>query len=81
MAIACQMCGIDSVMFYSNDIFRATGMESLAQYLTTSIGLLQIVVTLFSSSLIEFTGRRRMYLTGFAITLVSLGTFIFAIWK
>lgn len=69
-----QLSGINAVIYYAPQIFKATGMADQATQLlqTVGIGIVNVVMTVVGMWLVERIGRRRLLLIGFVGTTFSL---------
>lgn len=68
-----QLSGINAILYYSNDIFRAAGFSQLSgAFQTVLIGLMNLVATLVGMSLIDKLGRKTLLLIGAVGTTVCL---------
>lgn len=69
-----QLSGINAVIYYAPQIFREVGFADRAGQLlaTIGIGAVNVAMTIVGMWLIERIGRRRLLLTGFGSTTVSL---------
>jgi sugar porter (SP) family MFS transporter len=76
MAIFQQITGINVLMYYAPKIFSLTGVpEDKAFLLTMIMGIVNLVFTILSISLIERMGRKKLLLIGSA----GMSVFMFAI--
>ena len=74
VAIFNQLTGINTVMYYSADIFRSVGFETdAAIWQTVIIGATNLIATLIGMSLIDQVGRKRLLLIG----SLSMSSFLF----
>ncbi|XP_046743697.1 solute carrier family 2, facilitated glucose transporter member 1-like isoform X1 [Diprion similis] len=70
--LAQQFCGINAVMIFSTNIFRAAGLdESSAQYATLGTSGVNVLMTVVSLVLVEKAGRKTLLLAGFSGMFVS----------
>ncbi|MCF7853095.1 MAG: sugar porter family MFS transporter [Simkaniaceae bacterium] len=72
-----QLTGINAIFYYAPTIFREVGFitHSTAMLATISLGLINVLATIFAMWLIDIKGRRPLLLTGLSgmfIGLVSL---------
>lgn len=76
-----QLSGINAVIYYAPQIFRATGFASETTELlaTVGIGTINVVMTLVAMWLVERLGRRRLLMVGFAGTAISLAGIVVAV--
>uniref|UniRef100_A0A670Y737 Solute carrier family 2 member 9 n=2 Tax=Pseudonaja textilis TaxID=8673 RepID=A0A670Y737_PSETE len=67
VTMACyQLCGLNAIWFYTNDIFKGAGLSpQMIPYVTLSTGAVEILAALFSGLLIERIGRRPLLIGGF----------------
>ena len=78
LAIAQQITGINTVIYYAPTIFRAAGMSSASVAILASVGVgvVNVALTLVAMQLIDRVGRRPLLLvslSGMALSLVALG--------
>jgi SP family arabinose:H+ symporter-like MFS transporter len=60
-----QLTGINAILYYLNDIFRAAGFAQLSSNVqAVAIGAMNLVATLIGMSLIDRVGRRSLLLCG-----------------
>lgn len=65
--IAQQLSGINAVMYFSNGIFRMSGLSAEgAQYATLGMGTMNVIMTVISTVLVEVAGRKTLLLIGFS---------------
>ncbi|KAK9399047.1 solute carrier family 2 facilitated glucose transporter member 9 [Crotalus adamanteus] len=69
LTMACyQLCGLNAIWFYTNDIFRGAGLSpEMIPYVTLSTGAVEILAALFSGLVIERVGRRPLLIGGFGL--------------
>lgn len=73
VALTQQITGINAVMYYAPEIFKATGAGTDASLLQTIlVGLINLVFTLLSMWLIDKVGRKALVLVGSSVMTVSL---------
>ncbi|KAK9694547.1 Sugar transporter [Popillia japonica] len=73
-----QLSGINAVIFYTGDIFEASGIDMDSQHATVIVGAVQVVATFCSSMVVDKLGRKILLLIsdGFmAISTILLGVF------
>ncbi|KAI4470903.1 facilitated trehalose transporter tret1-1-like protein [Holotrichia oblita] len=73
-----QMTGINAVIFYTGDIFKASGIEMKSQHATIIIGTVQVVATFCSTMAIDKLGRKILLLishTFMGISGILLGIY------
>ncbi|MFZ5942444.1 MAG: sugar porter family MFS transporter [Bacteroidota bacterium] len=73
-----QFVGINTVIYYSPEIFAKAGFASVDSQLTATVtvGLVNVFFTIVSMFIIDRIGRRKLYffgLTGITIALIALG--------
>jgi MFS transporter, SP family, galactose:H+ symporter len=78
LAIAQQITGINTVIYYAPTIFKAAGMSSASVAILASVGvgLVNVLLTLVAMQLIDRVGRRPLLLislAGMALSLFVLG--------
>jgi sugar porter (SP) family MFS transporter len=75
-----QITGINAVIYYAPKVFAAAGYASAstAMLATLSIGVVNVLATLFSLWLLDRAGRRLLLLVGVAGMAVSLGALAWA---
>ncbi|XP_032079852.1 solute carrier family 2, facilitated glucose transporter member 9 isoform X2 [Thamnophis elegans] len=67
--MACyQLCGLNAIWFYTNDIFKGAGLSpETIPYVILSTGAVEILAALFSGLVIERVGRRPLLIGGFGL--------------
>jgi len=65
MQLSQQLSGINAVFYYSTPLFAAMGLTT-PEYCTLGVGVVNVVMTLVSLSLIEKAGRKVLHLVGMA---------------
>ena len=78
LAIAQQITGINTVIYYAPTIFKSAGMSSTSVAILASVGvgIVNVVLTLVAMQLIDRVGRRPLLLAslaGMALSLFVLG--------
>jgi MFS transporter, SP family, galactose:H+ symporter len=78
LAIAQQITGINTVIYYAPTIFKFAGLSSVSVAILASVGVgvVNVVLTLVAMQLIDRVGRRPLLLVslaGMALSLVVLG--------
>ena len=73
-----QFVGINTVIYYSPEIFQNAGFESKVAQIaaSVSVGVVNVLFTIVSMIIIDKIGRRKLYfigLTGIVIALIALG--------
>ncbi|CAG2060193.1 unnamed protein product [Timema podura] len=72
------LTGIDAILFYSQDIFAATGGDMDSSVSSILIGAVMLLASACTPFFVESLGRRILLLisaTGMAVSLASIGTF------
>lgn len=73
-----QLSGINAVIFYTGDIFKAAEIEMDTEVATLLVGVMQVVATLVSSIVVERLGRRILLLLSdffMAVSIIVLALF------
>jgi sugar porter (SP) family MFS transporter len=75
LAIAQQVTGINTVIYYAPTIFKFAGLSSASVAILASVGvgMVNVVLTLFAMQLIDKIGRRPLLLASLGGMAVSLG--------
>lgn len=64
------LLGINAVFFYTNIIFKSAGFDNdTATKISVAIGLLNVIMTLVSMSLMDKLGRKTLMVYGFGIMI------------
>ncbi|NWS12986.1 GTR5 protein, partial [Pachyramphus minor] len=72
MMMGQQLSGVNGVFYYANRIFESAGVDSNSiQYVTVSIGAINVVMTLLAVFIVESLGRRILLLAGFVLCCAS----------
>ncbi|XP_054031866.1 solute carrier family 2, facilitated glucose transporter member 5 [Dryobates pubescens] len=80
MMMGQQLSGVNAVFYYADKIFRSAGVkEESVQYVTVSIGAINVVMTLLAVFIVESLGRRILLLTGFGLCCVSCAVLTLAL--
>ncbi|XP_014114645.1 PREDICTED: solute carrier family 2, facilitated glucose transporter member 5 isoform X2 [Pseudopodoces humilis] len=67
-----QLSGVNAVFYYADRIFESAGVPSSSiQYVTVSIGAINVVMTLLAVFIVESLGRRILLLAGFVLCSAS----------
>ena len=78
-----RFCGINAIMYYSTALFKHANLGSVGPYATIGVGVILVLITLVSGSLMDRAGRRTLHLFGlFGTWLCSLLltiTFVFTV--
>lgn len=82
LSIFQQITGINAVIYYASTIFQMSGFASAtaATFAALSIGIVNVVATLFSIRLLDYKGRRWLLLSGTAGMCISLFIMAGAFW-
>ena len=75
-----QISGFNAIIFYTVDIFRASGKEVDANLSTIIVGAVQVAATVISGWLVDRAGRRVLLIFSevvMAAALFVLGTFYY----
>ncbi|CAF1018019.1 unnamed protein product [Adineta ricciae] len=68
-----RFCGINAIMYYSTALFKHANLGSVGPYATIGVGVILVLITLISGSLMDRAGRRTLHLFGlFGTWLCSL---------
>lgn len=72
VTMACyQLCGLNAIWFYTNDIFKGAGLSpEMIPYVTLSTGGIEILAAVFSGLVIERLGRRPLLIGGFGLMIL-----------
>ncbi|XP_077790658.1 solute carrier family 2, facilitated glucose transporter member 9 isoform X1 [Podarcis muralis] len=72
VTMACyQLCGLNAIWYYTNDIFKGAGLSSeIIPYVTLSTGGIEILAAIFSGLVIERLGRRPLLIGGFSLMVL-----------
>uniref|UniRef100_A0A8D0EDM4 Solute carrier family 2 member 9 n=1 Tax=Salvator merianae TaxID=96440 RepID=A0A8D0EDM4_SALMN len=72
VTMACyQLCGLNAIWFYTNDIFKGAGLNpEMIPYVTLSTGAVEILAAVFSGLVIERLGRRPLLIGGFNLMVL-----------
>jgi SP family galactose:H+ symporter-like MFS transporter len=75
LAIAQQITGINTVIYYAPTVIQSAGIPSASGAIlaTAGIGVVNVLMTILAMRLIDRVGRRPLLLTGIAGMAVSLG--------
>ncbi|NXT70236.1 GTR5 protein, partial [Chaetops frenatus] len=72
MMMGQQLSGVNGVFYYADRIFESAGVHSSSiQYVTVSIGAINVVMTLLAIFIVESLGRRILLLAGFVLCSAS----------
>ncbi|CAF2369406.1 unnamed protein product [Rotaria sp. Silwood2] len=68
-----RFCGINAIMYYSTALFKHANLGSVGPYATIGVGVIIVLITLVSGTLMDRAGRRTLHLFGlFGTWLCSL---------
>ncbi|KAK2521674.1 hypothetical protein Q9233_010918 [Columba guinea] len=80
MMMGQQLSGINAVFYYADRIFQSAGVDNNSvQYVTVSIGAINVVMTLVAVFIVESLGRRILLLAGFGFCCVSCAVLTLAL--
>ncbi|XP_064534569.1 solute carrier family 2, facilitated glucose transporter member 5-like [Pseudopipra pipra] len=80
MMMGQQLSGVNGVFYYANRIFESAGVQSSSiQYVTVSIGAINVVMTLLAVFIVESLGRRILLLAGFLLCCASCAVLTLAL--
>ncbi|NXK37197.1 GTR5 protein, partial [Piprites chloris] len=80
MMLGQQLSGINAVFYYANRIFESAGVHrNSIQYVTVSIGAINVVMTLLDVFIVESLGRRILLLAGFMLCYASCAVLTLAL--
>ncbi|NWS53726.1 GTR5 protein, partial [Chunga burmeisteri] len=80
MMMGQQLSGVNAVFYYADRIFLSAGVDSSnVQYVTVSIGAVNVVMTLLAVFIVESLGRRILLLAGFGLCCVSCAVLTLAL--
>ncbi|NWU63021.1 GTR5 protein, partial [Pterocles burchelli] len=80
MMMGQQLSGINAVFYYADRIFQSAGVqENNVQFVTVSIGAINVVMTLVAVFIVESLGRRVLLLAGFGLCCVSCAVLTLAL--
>uniref|UniRef100_A0A7S4KNP7 Major facilitator superfamily (MFS) profile domain-containing protein n=1 Tax=Guillardia theta TaxID=55529 RepID=A0A7S4KNP7_GUITH len=70
MILLQQLCGINTVIFFSGQILSSAGMASMANLVSFAVALTQVIVTAFSATSVDSMGRKKLLVgSGAGMTL------------
>ena len=85
MQLSQQLSGINAILYYSTDIFKATDLNSdQAKYATIGVGVIMVIMTLVSIPLMDKMGRRTLHLWGevhLGTRSMLINSFTFQVWE
>ena len=70
------LTGISTVLYYSNQIFSASGSGDKATFFTVIVNILSVLGTFISTSVIEKKGRKYLMVLGWIGTVLSLAAIV-----
>ncbi|KFP87787.1 Solute carrier family 2, facilitated glucose transporter member 5, partial [Acanthisitta chloris] len=80
MMMGQQLSGVNGVFYYADRIFESAGVPSNSiQYVTVSIGAINVVMTSLAVLIVESLGRRILLLTGFVLCCASCAVLTLAL--
>ncbi|OWK53326.1 solute carrier family 2, facilitated glucose transporter member 5 [Lonchura striata] len=75
-----QLSGVNGVFYYADRIFESAGVHSSSiQYVTVSIGAINVLMTLLAVFIVESLGRRILLLAGFVLCSASCAVLTLAL--
>eukprot|EP00075_Anas_platyrhynchos_P007051 XP_021125126.2 solute carrier family 2, facilitated glucose transporter member 5 isoform X2 [Anas platyrhynchos] len=80
MMMGQQLSGVNAVFYYADRIFLSAGVETNnVQYVTVSIGAINVVMTCLAVFIVESLGRRILLLAGFGLCCGSCAVLTLAL--
>nr|XP_009669774.1 PREDICTED: solute carrier family 2, facilitated glucose transporter member 5 [Struthio camelus australis] len=80
MMMGQQLSGINAVFYYADRIFLSAGVDkNNVQYVTVSIGAVNVVMTFLAVFIVESVGRRILLLAGFGLCCLSCAVLTLAL--
>ncbi|KFW85043.1 Solute carrier family 2, facilitated glucose transporter member 5, partial [Manacus vitellinus] len=80
MMMGQQLSGVNGVFYYADRIFESAGVQSSSiQYVTVSIGAINVVMTSLAVFIVESLGRRILLLAGFSLCCASCAVLTLAL--
>ncbi|XP_062449388.1 solute carrier family 2, facilitated glucose transporter member 5-like [Rhea pennata] len=80
MMMGQQLSGVNAVFYYADRIFLSAGVDkNNVQYVTVSIGAVNVVMTFLAVFIVESLGRRILLLAGFGLCCVSCAVLTLAL--
>ncbi|NWI49021.1 GTR5 protein, partial [Calyptomena viridis] len=80
MMMGQQLSGVNGVFYYADRIFESAGVKSDSiQYVTVSIGAINVIMTLLAVFIVEYLGRRILLLAGFLLCCASCAVLTLAL--
>ncbi|XP_013815869.1 solute carrier family 2, facilitated glucose transporter member 5 [Apteryx mantelli] len=80
MMMGQQLSGVNAVFYYADRIFLSAGVDkNNVQYVTVSIGAINVVMTFLAVFIVESLGRRILLLAGFGLCCVSCAVLTLAL--
>ncbi|NWW01695.1 GTR5 protein, partial [Oreocharis arfaki] len=80
MMMGQQLSGVNGVFYYADRIFESAGVDSGSiQYVTVSIGAINVLMTLLAVFIVESLGRRLLLLVGFLLCTASCAVLTMAL--
>jgi len=74
LAVFGQFSGINSIMYYATDIFKAAGAGTAAAFRqTVTVGVVNLLFTFVAVWLVDRAGRRPLLIAGTAVQVLALG--------
>jgi len=75
-----ELSAIDAVLFYTVDIFKATGIQLHSNYCAIIVGAVQLIAAVLATTIMNKVGRRVLLLiseTFMCVALTAMGTFFY----
>ncbi|XP_069476009.1 solute carrier family 2, facilitated glucose transporter member 11-like [Ambystoma mexicanum] len=73
LMVGMQLCGINAIYFYSNEVFREAGFsDDQIPYIVLGVGVCETLSAVIASFLIDRFGRRGLLLTGYSLMGLAL---------
>ncbi|KFV42513.1 Solute carrier family 2, facilitated glucose transporter member 5, partial [Tyto alba] len=80
MMMGQQLSGVNAIFYYADRIFQSAGVaRNNVQYVTVSIGGINVIMTLLAVFIVESLGRRVLLLAGFGLCSVSCAVLTLAL--
>ncbi len=73
LAVICQFSGINAIMYYAPEIFRAIGVARNAAFAeTVSVGMVNLIFTFVAIWLVDRAGRKALLVVGSIVQVIAL---------
>jgi SP family arabinose:H+ symporter-like MFS transporter len=74
LALFCQLSGINAIMYYAPEVFKAAGSSTDSAFASSVwVGVVNLLFTFVAIGLVDKAGRRALLLVGSAVQVVALG--------